>query len=131
MAELTNIINILQGAGVFVAMIYLQEAHADDLWPLGYSVQSHSTIDGRLRACKNFLDNHPALNGLLDTVAVDTMDDEFLHSFGAWPERYFLVNLSGDVVWASTVSNDETLENGVAETFQQALDLVEVSKPLC
>jgi len=131
MAELTNIINILQGAGVFVAMIYLQEAHADDLWPLGYSVQSHSTIHGRLRACKTFLDKHPALNGLLDMVAVDTMDDEFLHTFGAWPERYFLVNLLGDVVWASTVSNDETLKNGVPETFQQALDLVEVSTPLC
>jgi len=130
MAELTDTITKLQAAGVFTAMIYLQEAHADDLWPMGYGVQSYSTIHDRLRACESFLDKHSNLKGLLDAVAVDTMDDEFLHTFGEWPERYFLANLSGNVVWASTVSNDETLENGASETFQEALAFVEASAPL-
>jgi len=110
---------------VFVAMVYLQEAHADNTWPLGYGVQSHSNLGGRLFACRSFLDRNPTLKGLLHEFAVDAMDDRFLHKYGAWPERYFLAEPSGKVVWASSWSDDgRTMNNSAATAFQQVLSLV-------
>ena len=32
---------------VKVVMIYLHEAHADDIWPLGYGIKSAKSIDER------------------------------------------------------------------------------------
>jgi len=89
-------------------MVYLQEAHADDLWPLGYGVQSHRTLEDRLGACKAFLGRHIDFREQLQAVAVDTMDDHFLHTYGAWPERYYLIDVtSGHVTWASTITNGD------------------------
>lgn len=118
MAELTRTLQYLRSANVFTAMVYLQEAHADDLWPLGYGIRSHSSLTQRLNACRNFLEKHVDLQRLLQTVAVDTMDDRFLHTYGAWPERYFVVELSGRVIWASPFSNNDGMGGGASSIFQ-------------
>eukprot|EP00932_Pfiesteria_piscicida_P005658 SRR837773.15572.p3 GENE.SRR837773.15572~~SRR837773.15572.p3 ORF type:complete len:106 (+),score=36.66 SRR837773.15572:828-1145(+) len=81
--------------------MYLQEAHADDLWPLGYGISSHKSILDRQRACARMLGRHPGLEKALDEVGLDSMDDHFLHTYGAWPERYYLADLTGKVLWAS------------------------------
>lgn len=117
MAELIRALTYLRSAGVFTAMIYLQEAHADDVWPLGYGVRSHASLEDRLAACKAFLSRHKDLEESLQAVAVDVMDDAFLHAYGAWPERYFLAELSGVVAWASVVSNDAALSNSTVNAL--------------
>lgn len=124
MAELIQTMQRLRAAGVFVAMVYLQEAHADDLWPLGYGILSHSTIDERIGACRRFLDKNSGFSGLLQGVAVDTMDDHFLHTYGAWPERYFLTDISGRVLWASATGDDESQDNRTSNALHQVLNLV-------
>lgn len=107
MSELIDLLGFLRNAGFFCAMIYLQEAHADDFWPLGYGVQSHKDLADRLGAFEKFLGQHPALPQALDATAVDDMDDSFLHAYGAWPERYYFVSSGGEVEWASTFEDGD------------------------
>lgn len=119
MPELIKALEHLQAAGVFTAMVYLQEAHADDLWPLGYGIKSHTRVEERLEACSDFFQRYGRLRELLHSAAVDAMDDAFLHAYGAWPERYFLAELSGEVVWSSVISDDPILGNGTANALQE------------
>jgi len=107
MAELIELLRHLRVSGVFCAMVYLQEAHADDIWPLGYGIKKHSSLEGRIEACQAFLSKHQALREALDYVVVDAMDDSFLHTYGAWPERYFFASREGVIEWASTTGSRE------------------------
>lgn len=101
MAELINLLAYLRNTGIFCGMVYLQEAHADDVWPLGYGTRSHANIEDRISTCKSFLDSYSDLKSMLNVVAVDSMNDNVTHGLGAWPERYFLSNLAGEIFWAS------------------------------
>lgn len=127
MAQLMQTVQSLRTMDVFIAMVYLQEAHADDLWPLGYGIQSHSNIGERWAACKRFVDEHPPFKALLHSVGMDLMDDSFLHTYGAWPERYFLTDLSGRVLWASAVGDDCTHESCSSSALDHVLEFVERS----
>ena len=40
-------------------MIYLEEAHADDTWPMGYGIQSAKTLDDRINNCNNLMEKYP------------------------------------------------------------------------
>lgn len=107
MTELINLLGFLRNAGYFCAMIYLQEAHADDFWPLGYGIQSHKELADRLGACEGLLNRYPALLQALDAAVVDDMDDSFLHAYGAWPERYYFVSEEGQVEWESAFNDGD------------------------
>jgi len=107
MTELISLLAFLRCAGYFCAMIYLQEAHADDVWPLGYGIQSHKELADRLGACEGFLKRYPALRQVLDAAVVDDMDNSFLHAYGAWPERYYLVSEEGQVEWESAFNDGD------------------------
>mmetsp|Transcript_16460 Transcript_16460/g.34412 ORF Transcript_16460/g.34412 Transcript_16460/m.34412 type:complete len:117 (+) Transcript_16460:938-1288(+) len=111
-------------------MVYLQEAHADDLWPLGYGISSHATLHDRISACSKFLEDHREFCELLHGVALDAMDDRFLHTFGAWPERYFLADLSGKVLWASS-TQDVQDQDGSREgsPIQEVLHRINAESP--
>jgi len=123
MSQLIRLLLNLRRVDVFCAMVYLQEAHADDLWPLGYGRQSHSCIEDRLRALETFLGENPRLEEALQAVAVDTIDDNFLHCYGAWPERYFLADLSGQVSWASDPVLEATSTNS-AKVYEEIWSIV-------
>jgi len=77
-------------------LVYLHEAHADDVWPLGYGVKNPTSLAERWAQCDALV----ARLRLDVEVFVDGMDNAFLHAHGAWPERYFFVE-QGAVVWAS------------------------------
>jgi hypothetical protein len=44
-----------------VIMVYLAEAHADDVWPLGYGINSPKTTEERWTNCNKFLSKHKGL----------------------------------------------------------------------
>lgn len=82
----------LRAAQLACIFVYLHEAHADDIWPLGYGIYSHQSLQERWVARDAMFAKHPCFHTALDTVVVDGMADEFLHRSGAWPERYFFVD---------------------------------------
>jgi hypothetical protein len=67
--------------------IYLKEAHAQDVWPLGQHacVLDHKTIDDRITAAKNFCNKYQWQL----PMEVDCMDDQFLYTYLAHPERFY------------------------------------------
>jgi len=70
-------------------MVYIAEAHAKDVWPLGTleSLPSHEIIDDRINAAQILLTKYKSKIPML----VDTMSDEFDCEFAIWPERYYVI----------------------------------------
>lgn len=67
-------------------MVYIREAHASDVWPLGHHVDipNHKTIEDRKKAAEK-------LNKDNIEILLDTMDNTFDNTFAAWPERYYII----------------------------------------
>ena len=72
--------------------IYISEAHATDVWPIGASAgtdnKKHLTIEDRGQCAQKFID---AFSFAIPTY-LDTMEDEVRDSFAAWPFRFFMIN---------------------------------------
>jgi len=70
-------------------MVYIAEAHANDIWPLGKHVDlpTHSTFEDRVKASDILISKY----GLKIPVMYDTMENMFDEKFAVWPERYYLV----------------------------------------
>jgi len=68
-------------------LVYIAEAHAKNVWPLGNHVvlESHKCIDDRQKAARMFLER-----GCEIPIVLDTMADEFDKQYAVWPERFFL-----------------------------------------
>lgn len=67
--------------------IYLKEAHAQDVWPLGQHVcvLDHKSLGDRITAAKTFIERY---NWQLPMI-VDDMENEFLWTYLAHPERFY------------------------------------------
>jgi len=69
--------------------VYIAEAHANDVWPLGKHVDlpSHKTIQDRRDAALMLKNKFDCQVPML----LDTMTDEFDAKFAVWPERYYVI----------------------------------------
>jgi len=69
--------------------IYLREAHPQDAWPLGKHVvvSAHKTEADRISVAEQFIS---ANKWKLPTV-VDTLQDLFMQTYWAHPERFFVI----------------------------------------
>ena len=45
-----------------VVMVYLNEAHADDIWPLGYGINSAKDLDEKWQNCDSLMKKWPELH---------------------------------------------------------------------
>jgi len=70
--------------------VYLSEAHASDEWPINNKLQiaQHKTLQDRVEAATKFYKE----NGFALPLYLDTMENSFHTLFGAWPERYFIID---------------------------------------
>ena len=69
-------------------LIYVEEAHATDLWKIDgnrYQVQTHRTIEDRKNAAKLLKD------AWKHTILVDNLNNEAAKMFGALPQRLCLI----------------------------------------
>ena len=86
--------------------IYISEAHAADVWPIGLSAgvinYKHKSIEDRISYAKKFVDTHQ----FKIPVVVDTMDNDFRATFSAWPFRVFIVK-DNKIEYISNITNSE------------------------
>jgi len=70
-------------------LVYIAEAHANDVWPLGKHVDlpSHKTFEDRKKAAMLLQDKF----GCKIPMLLDTMEDKFDEEFAVWPERFFVL----------------------------------------
>ncbi len=78
-------------------MIYINEAHAADVWPIGLSAgtinYSHKTINDRLTCANKFINT---FNFTMPTY-LDSIDNQFDTEFSVWPFRYYIINYNQDI----------------------------------
>jgi len=86
-----------------VVLVYITEAHADDVWPLGFGINQAKNLDERIQNCTNFLAKWPEFASLLDTVLVDNMKDDFNKAAGVWPESYLFLDEFANCQWKSEI----------------------------
>ena len=97
-------------------MVYLAEAHADDVWPLGFGVNQPKTIEERWQNCRNVFKKVPELKPFLDEIFLDNMNNDFNFKSGAWPEKYFFTDKHGKTLWKFRIATDGS------ENITQILD---------
>lgn len=88
-------------------MVYICEAHASDVWPLGFSYEQPRPTSLRQRAeyarrCSRELGFEAAGFRLL----CDPLDDRFNSAFGAWPTAYMLIDRSGKLLHIGEAEDD-------------------------
>jgi len=74
--------------------VYIKEAHAADVYPLGSHVvvKEHSSLAQRVDACNSFA----AATSWQLPLLVDGMDNRLMTRLGAHPERFFVVEPARD-----------------------------------
>ena len=72
-------------------LVYIQEAHATDTWPLGLPIEHTTTHDVESRAshCAQFLDDNDFPHrALIDAPPAS----RFNETFAAWPLRFYVLD---------------------------------------
>lgn len=97
-------------------VLYIAEAHAEDVWPIGglYPTFSHKCIEDRIIASKK-------MRGILDwsgEIYIDNMEDEFLENYGAWPIGLFVFG-EGKLLWKAKPRNATIEIEDVIEFFEK------------
>ena len=105
MAQIIDLLQKLK-SNFKIVLVYLAEAHADDVWPLGYGVAQSKNLDEKLTNCHKLLSEFPKFHSLIDHVLMDNMENEFILKTGAWPEGYFFADQYGKITWKVTVTKD-------------------------
>jgi hypothetical protein len=88
--------------------VYIREAHAEGEWQVaanrqqGIVYRQPETLDERLRIAGDFVDHF----GFSLPVAVDGPDDLAEAAYAAWPERIYVVDESGGIVYKSEPGAD-------------------------
>jgi hypothetical protein len=78
-------------------MIYINEAHAVDVWPIGLSAgtinYSHKNIGDRAGCATKFKSTF----NFDIPIYLDSMSNEFDEMFSVWPFRYYVIEWSKDL----------------------------------
>lgn len=94
--------------GVAVTIVYIREAHARDVWPIGDDISSAVTAPRtNAERCRLALQMCKALS--LDLpVLVDPVEDSFESSFAPWPFRFYVVDREARLRYKSQPTKDLT-----------------------
>jgi len=82
--------------------VYIQEAHPTDEWPMednakaGIEIAQTRTLEKRREIARRCCDELK----LTMPCAIDTPDNEVDAAYAAWPERIFVVDPGGRIVYA-------------------------------
>lgn len=72
--------------------VYISEAHATDVWPIGDSAgvsnKKHQTIADRAKCATNFVEEYD----FSVPTYLDNMNDELRDELAAWPFRFYLIS---------------------------------------
>jgi len=102
---------------VHFVYVYIEEAHADDEWPLSttFTIKQHKTIEERLAAAQRLVEEF----GSKIPVLVDSMTNEFNREFSVWPERWFLLNTEGKLIFVAYPTSEFGFERSYIDLFVQ------------
>ena len=102
--------------GFELIILYIAEAHAEDVWPVGglYPTFSHKNINDRLESSKKIKE----ILNWSGTIYLDNMEDEFLKGYGGWPIGIFAFNI-GRLIWRAKPRNSTIEIDDIINFFEQ------------
>lgn len=83
-------------------MVYLHEAHADDIWPMGYGITNPKNIPERWDRFDKLMKRFPKLETFIEHRFCDDMNNTFNSKTGAWPESYYFADASGNALYGTS-----------------------------
>lgn len=88
-----------------VIVVYMREAHASDEWPMGNHVNTlqATSLEERAVTARQFVE----ATGLTVPVFLDGIADPFMHAFSAHPQRFFIINGDGTLIFKAVPSEGE------------------------
>ena len=104
--------------------IYIQEAHAKDVWPMPSSrynplgqavnISNHTSLEERVAAAKSLVEGMD----MQGEVLVDTMEDSFNTEFSAWPTMFYAISAEGKLVFkGENISNSLIFHQSVVQYY--------------
>jgi hypothetical protein len=104
LAEVEKIRKEFSSRAAFV-IVYIKEAHPEDEWQMESNVKSDivysqpQTFEARMDVARKFVDRMK-----VDTeTVVDDIENTALACYAAWPERIYVVNREGRIVYKGGV----------------------------
>jgi hypothetical protein len=87
------LINVIKNIKNFnIVFIYINEAHAYDIWPIGLSAgtlnKSHKNINDRLVCANKFLQEYD----FNISTYLDNISNHIQNELSCWPFRWFVIN---------------------------------------
>jgi len=91
--DIRDLVHRHGGKGFAFAFVYIDEAHAEDEWPISeapLSVQRHTSLREREDAARILVDH---FGGALpfDDVYLDDMKNSFNSAYSSWPFRFWVI----------------------------------------
>ena len=88
-------------------MIYIEEAHATDEWPIGYSAgvlnRKHQTLEDRRNCAMQMINEYD----FEIPVFIDSMDNKFQNTYSCWPFRCIIIDNNKTIQYISKPNNAE------------------------
>jgi len=77
---------------VRAAFVYLEEAHAQDEWPVGhpYKYLQTKTLESRLSVFQDFISAYGVAAWPI-TLLIDRTDNAFHNAYASWPVRFYVI----------------------------------------
>ena len=95
--------------------VYIREAHAADVWPIdGPEVLEPQTTEQRVQIARDF----QRTCHLSWPIAVDCIEDVFLHNFAPWPFRFYVFRGSTLALKSSPVEGTHSFDE-IEEALRQ------------
>lgn len=101
-----------------VLFVYINEAHAMDIWPIGLSAgtinYSHKIIEDRQCCALKFKNEH----NFKIPIYLDNMNNDMQTLFACWPFRYFLIEFTNEEKFIFTqIGEPEDAEFDLTKLF--------------
>ena len=99
-------------------IVYCQEAHASDEWPIGskYSIKQHVGLEDRFAATQLFIKEFDYKGD----VFVDTMNNDFQTAYSSWPTKYYLIK-NGIIEYISHPKDATFTFDGIIDALDRLL----------
>ena len=102
-------------ASAALCIVYIEEAHASDEWPISsarlaprgsaVSIPAHKTQEDRILAARAFAEDFEVPQAV--AVAADGIGNAFQTQYASWPIRWFVFELAGEGVRVSHIGDPD------------------------
>ena len=105
-SDIPSLITSCKASGASLCIIYIEEAHAQDEWPIR---SAKATVDGRpilynkaltlndrLRAAQDFSRDYKVDSNVINLV-VDHIGNAFQDTYASWPIRWYVLTASSSM----------------------------------